>query len=104
MCPSAEHTNSPTDHRTMNDTTLPFPYQSDQQLADWRESQSSDHRFDDDDYCQSFLAYTDLHGNVTELVRAQIFEEHGSDLDEFIGLATVKEALNGRVILAWLGY
>ena len=35
-------------------------------------------------------------------VRAQIFEEHGSDLDEFIGLATVKEALNSRVILAWL--
>ena len=88
----------------MTDTTLPFPYQSDQQLADWQESQSSDYRFDNDDYCQSFLAHTDAEGNVSHSVRAQIFEEHGSDLDEFIGLATVKEALNGRVILAWLGY
>lgn len=26
----------------MIDTTLPFPYQSDQQLANWRESQSSE--------------------------------------------------------------
>ena len=26
----------------MLDTTLPFPYQSDQQLADWQESQSSE--------------------------------------------------------------
>lgn len=89
----------------MTDTALPFPYQSDQQLADWQESQSSDDdRFDDNTYCQSFLAHTDAEGNVSHSVRAQIFEEHGSDLDEFIGLATVKEALNGRVILAWLGY
>ena len=88
----------------MTDTTLPFPYQSDQQLADWQESQSSDYRFDNDDYCQSFLAHADAEGNVSHSVRAQIFEEHGSNLDEFIGLATVREALNGRVILAWLGY
>ena len=104
MCTSAEHTNSPTDQITMLDTTLPFPHQSDQQEADWRESQITDHRFDDNDYCQSFLAHADAEGNVSHSVRAQIFEEHGSDLDEFIGLATVREALNGRVILAWLGY
>lgn len=60
--------------------------------------------YEDNSYCQSFLAHTDAEGNVSHSVRAQIFEEHGSDLDEFIGLATVKEALNGRVILAWLGY
>ena len=89
----------------MLDTTLPFPYQSDQQLADWQESQSSDdYRFDNDDYCQSFLEHADNNGNVSESIRAQIFEEHGSDLDEFIGLATVSEGLNGRKILQWLGY
>ena len=60
--------------------------------------------YEDNTYCQSFLAPTDAEGNVSHSVRAQIFEEHGSDLDEFIGLATVQEALNGRVILAWLGY
>ena len=89
----------------MLDTTLPFPYQSDQQLADWQESQSSDdYRFDNDDYCQSFLEHADSNGNVSESIRAQIFKEHGSDLDEFIGLATVSEGLNGRKILQWLGY
>tara|TARA_R100001509_G_scaffold128406_1_gene81803 strand:+ start:721 stop:990 length:270 start_codon:yes stop_codon:yes gene_type:complete len=89
----------------MLDTSLPFPYQSDQQLADWQESQSSDgDHFEDSDYCRSFLAHTDAEGNVSHSVRDQIFKEHGSDLDEFIGLATVQEALNGRVILAWLGY
>ena len=89
----------------MLDTTLPFPYQSDQQLADWQESESStDDRFEDNGYCQSFLAHTDAEGNVSHSVRAQVFEEHRADLDEFIGLATVEEGLNGRVILAWLGY
>ena len=90
----------------MLDTTLPFPYQSDQQLADWQESESSEDadRFDDNSYCQSFLAHADAEGNVSHSVRAQIFEEHGSDLDEFIGLATVSEGLNGRAILGYLGY
>ena len=89
----------------MLDTTLPFPYQSDQQLADWQESQSQDdYQFDNDDYCQSFLEHADAEGNVSVSVRAQIFKEHGSDLDEFIGLATVSEGLNGRKILQWLGY
>lgn len=94
----------------MIDTTVPFPYQSDQQYADWAEAQAEqqlvddDYRFDDNGYCQSFLAHTDAEGNVSHSVRAQIFKEHGSDLDEFIGLATVSEGLNGKVILAWLGY
>lgn len=60
--------------------------------------------YEDNSYCQSFLAHTDAEGNVSHSVRAQIFKEHGADLDEFIGLATVSEGLNGRTILAWLGY
>ena len=90
----------------MLDTTLPFPYQSDQQLADWQESQSTDtdYNYDCSDYCQSFLEYADAEGNVSEAVRKQIFKEHGSDLDEFIGLTKVSERLNGHMILHWLGY
>ena len=60
--------------------------------------------YEDNSYCQSFLAHADAEGNVSHSVRAQIFEEHGSDLDEFIGLATVSEGFNGRKILQWLGY
>jgi len=90
----------------MLDTTLPFPYQSDQQLADWQESQSSDDdRFDDNGYCQSFLAHTDAEGNVSESVLEQIFDEHGSDLADFTeSLQHDQSMFNGVLILNWLGY
>jgi len=106
MTTSAEHTNSPTDPDTMLDTTLPFPYQSDQQYADWAESQSSsEYRFDNDDYCQSFLAHADAEGNVSESVLEQIFDEHGSDLADFTeSLQHDQSMFNGVLILQWLGY
>lgn len=101
----------------MLDTTLPFPYQSDQQLVNWwelkssqladrQESQASDDdRFEDNGFCQSFLAHTDAEGNVSESVLEQIFDEHGSNLADFTeSLQWNQSMFNGVLILQWLGY
>ena len=89
----------------MNDTTLPFPYQSDQQLADWQESQSSEkHRYDDDGYCQSFLSTCDAEGNAPDWAIDRIMREHGSSLILMSEHVSADKLLNGREILNWLGY
>ena len=89
----------------MLDTTLPFPYQSDQQLADWQESQSSDNdRFEDNGYCQSFLSTCDAEGNAPEWAIQQIMNEHGSSLILMSEHVPEDKWFNGKAILNWLGY
>ena len=55
-------------------------------------------------YEESFLSTCDAEGKAPAWAIKQIFEEHGSDLDEFIGLATPQEWDDGEKILNWLGY
>ena len=61
--------------------------------------------YEDNTYCQSFLAHADANGNVSESVLEQIFDEHGSDLADFVeSLEWDQSMFNGVLILQWLGY
>jgi len=55
-------------------------------------------------YEESFLSTCDAEGKAPSWAIKQIFEEHSSDLDEFIGLATPQEWDDGETILHYLGY
>ena len=53
-------------------------------------------------YEESFLSTCDAEGKAPSWAIKQIFEEHSSDLDEFIGLATPQEWDDGETILHYL--
>ena len=55
-------------------------------------------------YSDSFLSTCDAEGNVPDWAFTQIFEEHGSSIDEFINATPHAEWFNGETILDWLGY
>ena len=78
----------------MLDTTLPSLYE-----------EPINRMYEDNTYCQSFLAHADAAGNVSESVLEQIFDEHGSDLADFTeSLQHDQSMFNGVLILQWLGY
>ena len=55
-------------------------------------------------YEQSFLDTCDAEGMAPTWAINQIFEEHGSEFQEFIKHTPESQWLNGRAILNWLGY
>ena len=55
-------------------------------------------------YQESFLSTCDAEGNVPDWAFAQIFEEHGSSVDEFTTATPEPQWFNGETILDWLGY
>jgi len=60
---------------------------------------------DDMTYERSFLDTCDAEGNVPEWALDQIFDDHGSDLGEFVeDLKWNQSMFNGVLILNFLGY
>jgi len=56
-------------------------------------------------YEESFLSTCDAEGNAAGWAIDQIFEEHGSDFQEFVeSLEWNQSMFNGKAILNWLGY
>jgi len=55
-------------------------------------------------YEESFLATCDAEGKAPAWAIAQIFEEHGLDLNEYFELATDSEFDDGEAILHYCGY
>ena len=53
-------------------------------------------------YEESFLSTCDAEGNAPGWAIKQIFEEHGSDLEDY--QANTPSWENGEAILDWLGY
>ena len=54
-------------------------------------------------YEESFLSTCDAEGKAPAWAIEQIFEEHGSDLDEYTSRMT-DDWDSGKAILEWLGY
>ena len=50
------------------------------------------------------MAYADADGKLQTHIIEQLFEEHGSDLDEFIAQSTPDNFDDAETILDWLGY
>ena len=55
-------------------------------------------------YAESFRSTCDAEGNVPGWALTQIFEEHGSDIDEFTTATPEPQWFNAETILDWLGY
>ena len=55
-------------------------------------------------YEESFLSTCDSEGNVPMWAFNQIFDEHGSDVDDYTDNTVESQWFNGEVILEWLGY
>ena len=55
-------------------------------------------------YEQSFLSTCDAEGLAPSWAIKQIFEEHGSDLREYVAANSSEQWDNGEAILTWLGY
>ena len=55
-------------------------------------------------YEESFLSTCDAEGNAPDWAFSQIFEEHGSSIDEYTDSTPEANWLNGETILDWLGY
>ncbi len=57
-----------------------------------------------DTYAESFLDICDAEGNAPEWAINQIFEEHGSDIDEFTDDTPEELWSDGQTILHFIGY
>lgn len=55
-------------------------------------------------YEESVMAHADADGKLSSSVIKQLFDEHGSDLNEFISQATDDNFDDAESILDWLGY
>ena len=55
-------------------------------------------------YEDSFLATADAEGMVPSWALNQIFQEHGSDINEYTDNTPEAKRFDGETILEWLGY
>jgi hypothetical protein len=55
-------------------------------------------------YEESFLSSCDAEGNAPTWAINQIFDEHGSQFQEFIKHTPPQQWFSGEAILEWLGY
>ena len=55
-------------------------------------------------YEESFLSTCDAEGNAPTWAINQIFDEHGSQFQEFIKHTPPQQWFSGEAILNWLGY
>ena len=55
-------------------------------------------------YEESFLSTCDAEGFAPGWAVSQIFEEHGTNVDEFIQSTPEAKWFDGETILNWLGY
>lgn len=55
-------------------------------------------------YEESVMAHADAEGKLSASVIKQLFDEHGSDIEEFLSQATDETFDDAESILDWLGY
>lgn len=55
-------------------------------------------------YADSVMAHADAEGKLQSCVIEQLFDEHSSDLNEYVEASTDENVDDAERVLDWLGY